>query len=358
MKPEVVKPSELVASVTAMFRAELRAKTISTEVIAEPSLAQLNIDHLYLDQSRVVQIFINLLTNAIKFLRADGEKSLKIRFGATASLPRVADSSTSFPDDIHWAPKGDKASDAVVDGPEWGLGEVIYMVFSLSDTGIGMRTDEVDKVFQRFEQANVATYVTYGGSGLGLFISKELTERMGGEIGVQSTPGKGSTFVFYIKTRRANLEPKEIPLRLRRPSLPASRPSQIRALLVEDNVINQKVLRHHLQREDCAVQVANHGLEALEMMCAPEAHFDVVLMDMQMPVMDGLTATREIRNLERDGTLQGRTPIIAVTANVRQEQIECAVAAGADHVVKKPFMAKKLVGLMREMLSRGKQADG
>ncbi|KAH4929012.1 hypothetical protein HBI23_142600 [Parastagonospora nodorum] len=353
VKPAAAKPSELVASVIAMFGAELRAKSISTEVIAESSLAKLNIDHLYFDQSRVVQIFINLLTNAIKFMRADGEKSLKIQYGATATLPRIAEHLIPFPADIHWAPKGEKASGAVVDGPEWGLGEVIYMVFSLSDTGIGMRTAEVDKIFQRFEQANVTTHVTYGGSGLGLFISKELTERMGGEIGVQSVPDKGSTFVFYIKTRRANLEPKKISLPLRRPSLPASRPSQIRTLLVEDNVINQKVLRHHLQREDCAVQVANHGLEALEMMCAPGAHFDVVLMDIQMPVMDGLTATREIRNLEQDGTLQGRTPIIAVTANVRQEQIECAVAAGADHVVQKPFMAKKLVGLMRELLGRG-----
>jgi CheY-like chemotaxis protein len=352
VKPDAVKPFEVVASVMAMFGAELRSKSISTEVITEPSLAELNIDYLYLDQSRVVQIFINLLTNAIKFMGTDGEKSLKIRFGATLSTPCIAESLDSFSENIHWAPKGDKASDVVVDGSEWGRGEVLYIVFSLTDTGIGMRADEVDRIFERFEQANVTTHVTYGGSGLGLFISKELTERMGGEIGVQSQPGKGSTFVFYIKTRRANLEPKQSSLPLRRPRLPASRPSQIRTLLVEDNIVNQKVLRHHLQREGCAVQVANHGLEALEIMCAPGAHFDVVLMDMQMPVMDGLTATREIRSLEQAGTIQGRTPIIAVTANVRQEQIDSAVAAGADRVMQKPFMAKKLVGLMRDLLGR------
>jgi CheY-like chemotaxis protein len=93
------------------------------------------------------------------------------------------------------------------------------------------------------------------------------------------------------------------------------------------------------------------------MMRAPGAHFDVVLMDMQMPVMDGLTATREIRSLEQAGTIPGRTPIIAVTANVRQEQIDSAVAAGADRVMQKPFMAKKLVGLMRDLLGREEPED-
>lgn len=353
VKPSAVRPTELVNSVIAMFAVELRSKSIATEVVAEPSLEELQIDYLNLDSSRVVQIFINLLTNAIKFMKAGGERVLKVRYGATLSLPRTTDPA-SFPEDVHWAPRGRNASSAV-DGPEWGSGEVVYLTFSLSDTGIGMGKDEVDKIFERFEQANVTTHVTYGGSGLGLFISKELTERMAGEIGVQSHPGKGSMFVFYIKTRRTDMQmPVEIPSRpiaLQRPPLPPTRPSQLRTLLVEDNIVNQRVLRHHLERCHCAVSVANHGVEALAILRAPDAHFDVVLMDMQMPIMDGLTCTREIRVLEQQGTLKGRVPIIAVTANVRNEQVEEAIEAGADRVVQKPFKAKVLVGIMRELVT-------
>jgi signal transduction histidine kinase/ActR/RegA family two-component response regulator len=350
IKPAATRPYELINSLMAMFDVELRSKSITTKVIAEPSLQELHIDYLNLDTSRTVQVCINLLTNAIKFMKSAGEKQLEVRYGAALCLPHTASRPALFLDEIHWAPKGKTAS-ATLDGPDWGSGEDMYLAFSLSDTGIGMRPEEINKIFERFEQANVATHVTYGGSGLGLFISKELTERMGGEIGVRSHPGKGSTFVFYIKTRRANVQPATTPLSARRPPLPPSRPSQIRTLLVEDNIVNQKVLRRHLERSGCTVKVANHGVEALDILSAPGAYFDVVLMDMQMPVMDGLTATRQIRVLEQLGTLKGRVPIIAVTANVRHEQIESAMAAGADRVMQKPFKANELVGLMQELIA-------
>jgi CheY-like chemotaxis protein len=216
-----------------------------------------------------------------------------------------------------------------------------------------MGKNEIDKIFERFEQANITTHVTYGGSGLGLFISKELTERMAGEIGVRSHPGRGSMFVFYIKTRRTDMQtPVEVPSRpiaLQLPPKPA-RPLQLRTLLVEDNIINQRVLRNHLERCHCAVTVANHGVEALDILRKPDAQFDILLMDMQMPIMDGLTCTREIRALEKQGTLEGRVPIIAVTANVRNEQVEEAMEAGADRVVQKPFKAKELVEIMRDLV--------
>jgi CheY-like chemotaxis protein len=334
-----------------MFDKELRSKSIVTEVTAESSIESLHIDNLNLDPSRVTQIFINLLTNAIKFMKPDGEKKLSIQYGATLTPPRTREDSKLFSREVHWAPKGSKASDNV-NNEEWGNGEVVYLTFSLSDSGIGMSPDELDNIFERFQQANVATHVTYGGSGLGLFISKELTERMAGEIGVSSRPNEGSTFFFYIKTRRATEEstPKRLPLRkLPSDPIPMLAAPRLQVLLVEDNLINQRVLQKHLSRCSCDVEVANHGVEALDVLCKPGARFDVICMDVQMPIMDGLTCTREVRRLEEVGELKGRIPVIAVTANVRQEQIEDAIAAGADRVMQKPFKAKDLVDMMREL---------
>lgn len=350
VKPSAGRPSELIDSVIAMFDTELQSKSISTQVLADASIDELQIDYLNFDSSRVVQIFINLLTNAIKFMNVEGSKTVTFRYSTTLFPPGSTSNPPLFPG-IQWAPKGTNASHAV-NTSDWGTGDILYLIFSLSDTGIGMQTSEIDQIFQRFRQASIKTHVTYGGSGLGLHISKELTEKMGGEIGVMSSPNEGSTFVFYIKTRRTVKDPTCAQTTLKLPSvngLSLTPPTKLRTLLVEDNLVNQKVLRKALMRYDCDVEVANHGVEALDILCKPGAKFDIVLMDMQMPVMDGLTCTREIRALEEKRKLEGRLPIVAVTANVRPEQIESAMAAGADRVVQKPFKAAELVTLMREM---------
>jgi CheY-like chemotaxis protein len=209
---------------------------------------------------------------------------------------------------------------------EWGGGESVYLTFLVQDTGIGLSDGEIYKIFERFRQANVRTHVTYGGSGLGLFISKELAEKQGGEIGVCSVPGEGSTFGFYVRTRRGETRPRslgELP-----PCIDDHPPHQeLHILLVEDNVINQQVLDKQLKKAGCVVDVANHGIEALSIL--QHKQFDVVLMDLEMPVMDGLTAMKEIRRRQSEGRLDEHIPIIAVTANVRQEQMDTALAAGA-----------------------------
>lgn len=341
--PSPTRPLKLINTIIGIFEAELKSNQIAYNVVADPSLTELDIGHVYLDPSRVTQIFINLITNAIKFTKSCENPTLTIHYGATLSHPR-----DSFPKDMYWATRKETVVD-MTENPEWGDGEAVYLTFKLQDTGIGMTDKEIRQIFDRFRQANMRTHVKYGGSGLGLFISKQLAEKQGGEIGVISEPGKGSTFGFYIKTKRVPDRPKSLGIL---PNIPQhvldsaisttpragpgpsdgnteSEKTQLRVLLVEDNLINQQVLVRQLRKAGCIVDVANHGSEALDILDTGKT-FDVVLMDLEMPVMDGLTAMHEIRAREENGKLPpGRLPMIAVTANVRPEQIESAKEAGA-----------------------------
>lgn len=222
----------------------------------------------------------------------------------------------------------------------------------------------------------------YGGSGLGLFISRQITELQGGEIGAASEAGVGSTFAFYVKARRAENQqdhkaiqkrvsselqskgrlsintPKSqeehegsmstlLQLRDTPPlSSPSSNPSDWHILIVEDNLVNQCILAQQIRKLGSTVHVANHGGEALDIIKetrhfhgreADGIHLSVILMDLEMPVMDGLTCVRKIREMEADGLIHGRLPIIAVTANARGEQIALARDSGMDDVMPKPF---------------------
>jgi len=224
--------------------------------------------------------------------------------------------------------------------------------------------------------------VQYGGSGLGLFISRQLTELQGGEIGTASIAGVGSTFAFYVKARRAETQqdhkaiskrlssemqsetrlPINTPkcdqehdgsmstlLQLRdTPPLSSlkSNPRDWHILIVEDNLVNQRILAQQIGKLGCTVHVANHGGEALDIIKETKHYrgreldgkdLSVVLMDLEMPVMDGLTCVRKIRDMEADGLIHGRLPIIAVTANARGEQIALARDSGMDDVMPKPF---------------------
>ena len=218
----------------------------------------------------------------------------------------------------------------------------------------------------------------YGGSGLGLFISRELTETQGGEIGVLSQPGKGTTFAFYVKGRRA--EPPDDPasgmLQSRTSRSPRGQTREaeeqedaqsdegsrgkdrLTILLCEDNIVNSKVMKQQLQKQGCEVHVATHGMEALDLLGRSSAwngmhgetqamEFDVILMDIEMPIMDGITCTRRIRQLEKEKKLTGRMHIIAITANARKEQIDTALQAGCDDVLPKPFRIKECLQKIR-----------
>ena len=233
--PVVVKPQNLVDSIVSIFEAELKTHSIDCSIIPDPSFVDLAVEQVYLDSSRVTQVFINLMTNAIKFVKSMDHPQIIVRFGACTASPREL-----FPQDMFWA-TSEQESD-VTNNPEWGTGEEVFLTFAVQDSGIGLQQEDIARIFGRFQQANVKTHIKYGGSGLGLFISKKLTEKQGGEIGVSSVQGKGSTFGFYVKTRRGQqfIPTAATQLTKRARSLDnTSRPLSV--LLVEDNIINQQV---------------------------------------------------------------------------------------------------------------------
>jgi PAS domain S-box-containing protein len=273
IEPVAVEPASMVRSIMSMFVAELDSNSIRCTINADPSLSDLSIDQVYLDSSRVTQIFINLVSNSIKFVKLSKKPSISINFGACTSDPR-----SFFPSNIFWA-EGTPNSN-VTDAPEWGSGEQVYLTFIVEDSGIGLDVDDIARIFKRFSQANVKTHVTYGGSGLGLFISKELAEKQGGEIGVASVCGEGSKFGFYVKARRREEQTPDTTAPIDGGKHLNAIPQKMHVLLVEDNLINQKVLSQQLRRGGCTVEVANHGLEALEIL--EKSTFDAVLMDSEV----------------------------------------------------------------------------
>lgn len=352
-----------------MFEGELQTAGIRLDFRVDPSLHTLRIDWVRLDPSRLLQVLINLTTNAIKFTTTQDQRTIVVRVSASLYRPSDNDGREDPVEglsSVSYVPTRTAKEKDPTDGPDWGSGQKVFLHFIVQDTGRGLTQDEMKLLFQRFSQASPRTHVQYGGSGLGLFICRELVELQGGEIGVASEKNKGSTFAFYIKVRRssapAGASSEASPtsrgntstskMRVQpafgtsgastaalgaKPGPTISDRTQLVVLVVEDNIVNQKVLAKQLRKMGCAVHVANHGEEAMEKLREsrywkgnPDGALDVsaILMDLEMPVMDGLTCTRRIRELQSIGDLVKHLPIIAITANARDEQINEARKVG------------------------------
>jgi signal transduction histidine kinase/ActR/RegA family two-component response regulator len=227
------------------------------------------------------------------------------------------------------------------------------LVFRVRDTGIGFDEETRSRLFQRFEQADASITRRFGGTGLGLAICRSLAELMGGRIDARSVPGKGASFSVTLPLERVgapsarDIKPSSPPA-----DAPSDRP--LRILLAEDHPTNQRVVRMILEAAGHELAIAENGRSALELW---QAHpFDVVLMDMQMPEMDGLTATSALRAMER--SRGGRhTPVIMLTANALDEHVQAGRAAGADAHLAKPIRASALLETIQTVLPQGAQAD-
>ncbi len=220
---------------------------------------------------------------------------------------------------------------------------VATLRFSVEDTGIGFDSHTRERLFSRFEQADGAITRKFGGSGLGLAISRQLAEMMGGDLDCESEPGGGSAFILTVPFR-----PAEAPGASTSGALveETGQCGTVRVLLADDHPVNRRVVEMILAQADVALTSVEDGAQALQ--AVRDGDYDLILMDMQMPVMDGLTATREIRLHEAAMGL-GRTPVVMLTANALPEHMAAAEAAGADRHLAKPFEAAELLALVVEL---------
>jgi signal transduction histidine kinase/ActR/RegA family two-component response regulator/HPt (histidine-containing phosphotransfer) domain-containing protein len=275
--------------------------------------------YLKADSGRLQQILLNLIGNAIKFTDTGGVSLFAMHRSAA-------------------------------DG-------AIELRCEIKDTGIGIEAAHQDKLFSRFAQAERSTARTHGGTGLGLSICKQLVELMGGEIGFDSTPGVGSTFWFTIRCAigapvetaegdgaRAAAQPEP-------PKVEGV--GGLRILVAEDNRVNQMLVMEVLRAAGHTADVVANGAEAIE--AVQETDYDLVLMDVQMPEVDGLTATKRIRALP--GAV-GKVPIIAITAHAMLGDREHYIAAGMDEYVSKPIDRKELFATIARTMETRRQAGG
>ncbi|KAF2814929.1 uncharacterized protein BDZ99DRAFT_515692 [Mytilinidion resinicola] len=382
--PVDVEPLQIINSAIRMFETESMKEGIAVEVDLEPSFHQLGLQ--------------NATRSSLP--ESSQKKRVTIRVGGSLQIPDDTKSGIEY---VH--PPETIIPNAFMEGSSTGS-RMCFMRIAVHDTGPGLNPAERERLFKRFGQASPKTEVEYGGSGLGLFISKKLSELQGGGIGLASEPGCGSTFAFYVLVQRrdppvSNLDtakgiaqntaslrklalpkhrlihmlsnprpsppvleavsPSELPSQMTFPVEKTPIQRKLAILVVEDNLVNQRVLCKQLRYLGHIVNAANHGKEALDFLEKSiywtenknsGEPLDIILMDTEMPVMDGLTCARRIREAESQGLSKGHVPIISVTANARSEQSEIAASAGMDDAISKPFRVADLEPKMYQLVRK------
>jgi signal transduction histidine kinase/CheY-like chemotaxis protein len=309
INPEPFELREMATGIMELFRARAEEKSLGLSLGVDPSVARRHVG----DVVRLKQILGNLLSNAIKFT-ASGEVGLSIEAEATE-------------------------------------GGVQTLAMTVRDSGIGFDAETAARLFGRFAQADGSITRRFGGTGLGLSISNALAELMGGRLQATSTPGKGSAFTLSLSlpvTEALDIAPAAEATGQYLACESAGRP--VRILVAEDHAVNRRVVQLIFDELDVDLTMAKDGLEALESF--QPGLFDLVLMDMQMPRMDGLEAITAIRRLE-SGAAAAPTPIIMLTANALPEHEAAGRAAGADGFLTKPIVARDLLAAVNDAMSPG-----
>ncbi len=303
-------PVKLIDEVTSLFAARAAAKNVALKTSVSAAVPAT----LLGDPTRLRQILINLLNNAVKFTE---KGDIVVSVGVEA-YGGMGDTPTPTPPHSH------------------------TLYFSVQDTGIGISREKLSAIFEPFTQADGSITRKYGGTGLGLAIAQRLVEKMGGRLRVSSEPGRGSTFDFYAAFGLRG----DLPVPARAATAPArGGESRWHILVAEDNSINREVTAKILEIRGWRTTVVEDGLAAVAN--ASENAFDLILMDVQMPAMDGLSAIAAIRENERGNG--GHAPIVAVTAHAMPGDRERCLAAGADEYLAKPFKASQLYEIVERL---------
>jgi PAS domain S-box-containing protein len=307
---------KLIRKITDLLRIKATGKGLVLDTRIAPDTPRF----LKGDPNRLRQIILNLVNNAVKFTE-------KGKITLSVENEGVMTPVESVPDDSG-----------------------VLLHFSISDTGIGIPENRLNRLFQPFSQADSSTTRKYGGTGLGLTISKRLVELMGGQISVESKPGKGSTFRFTAQFEKGAELPEPVKEVKKKTIISDSRLAGLRVLLAEDNSFNQKMALIMLKKMGISADVASNGREAVE--AVKHSPYDLILMDVQMPKMDGLEAARTIRNPD-SGVLNPRIPIIAMTANNTKEDREKCLAAGMNAYLSKPVNIDELLTVIKKIMDSG-----
>lgn len=323
--------SEQMDSILALVAPQAEARGIDIKLENEcRALPRVKVDML-----RLNQVLVNIIGNAIKFTEPGGQVTLNL---VPLSRESVVPHAEMVPD---------------VNGVDNGQGT--YVRFSVRDNGIGISVEEQGQIFNAFEQAGKHTTRKYGGTGLGLSISSRLVQMMGGSLGVHSAPGHGAEFFFYLPLAFSDMSTQ--------PDVPTTQNDAVRTdfqgiriMLVEDNEINREIAVTLLTMKGMTVESAADGEQAVQLFdSSAPGHFQAILMDIRMPVMDGLEATRKIRTMSRPDS--ATIPIIALTANAFDDDSKKSLESGMNGHVAKPIMVDNLLEVLGRCLQTAETAQ-